>query len=59
MVIVHGPDAKQHRGKVWVVETAHDPCPDREPVVTLKGYRGSIPAAYVARVRDDDYPGYR
>jgi len=59
VVIVHGPDAKQHRGKVWVVETAHDPCPDREPVVTLKGYRGSIPAAYVARVRDDDYPGYR
>lgn len=59
VVIVHGPDAKQHRGKVWVVETAHDPCPDREPVVTLKGHRGSIPAAYVARIRDDDYPGYR
>lgn len=59
VVIVHGPDAKRHRGKVWVVETAPDPCPDCEPVVTLKGYSGPIPAAYVARIRDDAYLGYR
>lgn len=59
VVIVHGPDARRQRGKVWVVETAPDLCPDCEPVVTLKGYSGSIPAAYVARIRDDDYPGYR
>ena len=56
VVIVHGPDAKRHRGKVWVVETAPDPCPGCETIVTLKGYSGSIPAAYVARIRDDAYP---
>lgn len=59
VVIVHGPDAKRHRGKVWVVETAPDPCPDCEPVVTLKGCDGIIPVAYIARIRDDAYPGYR
>ncbi len=41
VVITHGPDAKQHRGKVWVVETALAPCPCcGELAVTLKGYRG-------------------
>ena len=59
VVIVHGPDARRQRGKVWVVETAPDPCPDCEPVEMLKGYSGPIPAAYVARIRDDAYPGYR
>ena len=33
--------------------------PDCEPVVMLKGYSGPIPAAYIARIRDDAYPGYR
>ena len=55
VVIVHGPDAKRHRGKVWVVETAPAPC----PFVTLKGYSGVIPVAHIARIRDDAYPGYR
>lgn len=59
VVIVHGPDAKRHRGKVWVVETAPDPYLDCEPAVTLKGYDGIIPAAYVARIRDDAYPRCR
>ena len=57
VVIVHGPDAKRHRGKVWVVETAPAPCPFcGTPTVTLKGYSGVIPGAHIARIRADDYP---
>lgn len=56
VVITHGPDAKQRRGKVWVVETAPTPCPFcGTPTVTLKGYRGVIPVDYIARIRTDDY----
>lgn len=57
VVIAHGPDAKRRRGKVWVVETAPAPCPCcGELAVTLKGYEGIIAVAYIARIRDDDYP---
>lgn len=57
VVITHGPDAKQYRGNVWVVETAPAPCPCcGELAVTLKGYRGIIPVAHIARIRADDYP---
>lgn len=57
VVITHGPDAKLHRGKVWVVETAPAPCPCcGKLAVTLKGYRGIIGVDNIARVRDDDYP---
>lgn len=57
VVITHGPDAKQHRGKVWVVETAPAPCPCcGKLAVTFKGYRGIIGIDNIARIRADDYP---
>lgn len=57
VVITHGPDAKQHRGKVWVVATGPEPCPCcGKLAVTLKGYDGIIGIDNIARVRDDDYP---
>lgn len=57
VVITHGPDAKLHRGKVWVVETGPEPCPCcGKLAVTLKGYRGIIPVAHIVRIRADDYP---
>ena len=56
VVITHGPDAKQHRGKVWVVETAPAPCPFcGNPTVNLRGTAGVIPVDYIARIRTDDY----
>lgn len=57
VVITHGPDAKQHRGKVWVVETAPAPCPCCGwRGVTLKGHDKIVELDNITRIRPDDPP---